>query len=144
MRTIKHPIHKYFKTGARLRALVNRMDEVTTEEFWNDYLQMHELDPEQEYQELPYWIDLDPQTVKNKHAAVDDYRCEIVVGYGDIELDTIRKINKTQYRYADSVCFGEEQELQAEDGKLVYAYHGPSFLRIWEPVAVQDENEVAA
>ena len=144
MRTIKHARHKYYKTGARLAALVNHMDGVTTEEFWNDYLQLHELDPDKKYQRLPYWIDLDPHEVKNEDALEDEYRCEVAIGWGDIELNTIRNIGNTQYCYAYSVRLGEEQELQAEDGKCVYVYHGPSFVRIWEPVAVENENEVAA
>lgn len=138
MRPIKHARHKYFRTGARLLALVNHMDGVTTEEFWNDYLQLHELDPEKKYQGLPYWIDLDPHTIENEDALKDEYRCEVVLGYKDIELNTIRNIGNTQYRYAYSIVLGEEQELQADDGKCVYVYHDPSFLRIWEPVAMDD------
>jgi hypothetical protein len=144
MRPIKHARHKYFKTGARLAALVDYMDEVTTEEFWNEFLQLHELDPDKEYQEVPYWLEIDPHEVKNEYALEDEYRCEVVLGYNDIELNTIRTIANTQYRYAYSVKLGEEQELQADDAKWVYVYHGLSFLRIWEPVAVKDENEVPA
>jgi len=140
MRTIKHPIHKYFKTGARLGALVNRMDSETTELFWEDYLDLHELDPEKQYQEVPYWIDLDPFEVKNKDALKDDYVCEIVMGWHDIERDTTRTIRNNQYRYAYSVPLGQEQELQAEDGKCVYVDHGWSFLRIWEPVTADTNN----
>lgn len=134
MRTIKHDLHKYFKTKNRLGALINHMDEVTTETFFNEWLQSCDLDPNQEYQQLPYWIDIDPFHAKNENAELDDYRCEVVQGYFDITRDTIRTIEGIDYRYAWSIRLSREQELQTDDGKSFLLYHGENFIRIWEPV----------
>ena len=134
MRTIKHDLKKYFRTKNRLTALINHMDSVMEETFFNRWLQSCDLDPDQKYQQLPYWIELDPFYAKNKDADLDQYRCEVVQGYWDIERDQIRAIEGIEYRYAWSIPFNGEEELQTKDGKSVFLYHGENFIRIWEPV----------
>lgn len=66
---------------------------------------------------------------------VPGYHDHIEYGYVRVFIDPIDNVSR-QYKYLCSVGnISEELELQAENGDCVYYNNGPSFIRVWIPVA---------
>jgi len=130
MKTLKYPIHKYFKTKNRLEAMLDA-NFLEVEEFIEDHLcNLYEIDTSLDLiatkGDLEYW------------------------GYNEM-LDTLENCpedtSKLCYRYSNSIwpgqssenfeyigniALGPELELQADDGGLAYYYLGYPSLEVYE------------
>ena len=130
MRTLKYPIHKYFKTEDRLKTMLDtncpEVDEFIEEHLCNLYEIDTSLGLIETRGALEFW------------------------GYNEL-LDTLENCpedtSKLCYRYSNSIwpgqssenfeyigniALGPELELQAEDGGLAYYYLGYPSLEIYE------------
>jgi hypothetical protein len=140
---MKFPIHKYFKTGLRLRVLVEQNDP-QFEEYCQKYMaSLYEIDLEG-YSSLPYWVELCSLRDRDYECTEDDYLVEYRDGYHEpLSWGATQRIGDEKYTYIESIPLDKEIELQAHDGTFVHVYCGESFLRLWQRVLnVRQESEV--
>ena len=124
-------IHRYFKTGNRMRVAIDNAHRINGMLEYLDqyYLSSYDLDlDDRGYGALPYWIEHrqyeseDDLDLKVRHIEGIQLRKNI----GEID-----QIDGKNYELVDTVTLDPELEVQAADGEFDCWCRGYSFLEIW-------------